>query len=148
MRAEEFAPNRKEEMLKAVDEGQKRYEALEPKIISLARLRNKMYAHISEELINGTADVVATSVFMEQIRTVLTEALSVLNSLTALCRNAVWASFNSSHANDYEKVIRMLNEGLCREADERKYVGANPIGREIVRTRKPARTFQLEVSTK
>jgi len=37
MRAEEFAPGRKEAMLKLVDEGQTRYEALEPKIISLAR---------------------------------------------------------------------------------------------------------------
>jgi hypothetical protein len=119
LRAEEFAPGRKEEMLKAVDEGKARYEALEPKIISLARLRNKMYAHISEELINGTVDVVETKVFMEQIKTVLTEADAVLNSLTALCRYSISVSFNETHQTDYRKVFKLLNEGLCREADKR-----------------------------
>jgi hypothetical protein len=78
-----------------------------------------MYAHISEQLINGTVEVVATTVIMEQIRTVLTEVDAILNSLTALCRYSIWVAFNESHTGDYQKVIRMLNEGLCREADER-----------------------------
>jgi hypothetical protein len=42
-------------MLKAVDEGEKRYKQLKPNIVALARGRNRMYAHISEELILGTA---------------------------------------------------------------------------------------------
>jgi hypothetical protein len=55
MRAKEFASSRENEMLKAVDEGEKRYKKLKPNIVALARGRNRMYAHISEELILGTA---------------------------------------------------------------------------------------------
>lgn len=118
MRAKEFAPSRENEMLKAVDEGEKRYKKLKPNIVALARRRNRMYAHISEELILGTAYVEKTTVTIDQIREVLTEATAVLNSLTVLCRGSVTVGYTSSQTSDYEQVISLLNEGLCRKADE------------------------------
>jgi hypothetical protein len=119
MRAKEFAPSREKEMLKAVDEGEKRYKKLKPNIVALARRRNHIYAHISEELVLGTAYTEKTTVTIDHIRKVLTEATAVLNSLTVLCRSSVTVGYTSSQTNDYEQVIRLLNEGLCREADER-----------------------------
>jgi len=120
LRAEEFAPGgKKEEMLQLVEEGIKRYEKLETQIVTLIHLRNKMYAHISEELIHGKVNVVETTVLMDHTRSVLTEACAVLNSLTSLCRNAVWGGFSVIKTTDYRRVIKLLTEGLCREADER-----------------------------
>jgi hypothetical protein len=119
LRAEEFAPGRKEEMLQTIEAGITRYEKIEPEIETLITLRNKMYAHISEELIKGTLKIPETNVLISHIRTVLHESSNVLNSLTALCRNAVWASWGSSNTTEYQRVIKLLTDGLCHEADER-----------------------------
>jgi HEPN superfamily AbiU2-like protein len=120
MRAKMLAPSREAEMLKAIDEGEKRYKKLKPHIIALARRRNRIYAHISEELILGTVYAEKTKVTFDHIRKVLTEATAVLNSLTVVCRSSVTVGYMSSHTSDYEQVISLLNEGLCRKADEQE----------------------------
>jgi AbiU2 len=116
MRANEFAPSAEQAMLRAIDAGEKRYTKLRPTIRILARRRNHVYAHISEQLILGT--VRKTKLTIKQLRTVLTEASAVLNSLTQLCRNSVTAPYSQQHTCDYERVISLLTEGLCRKADE------------------------------
>jgi hypothetical protein len=120
MRAKSLAPSREAEMLKAVDEGEKRYKKLKPSIIALARRRNRIYAHISEELIIGTAYVEKTKVTIDHIRKVLTEVTAILNSLTVVCRNSVTVGYTSSQTSDYDQVISLLTEGLCRRADEQE----------------------------
>jgi AbiU2 len=118
MRAKAIAPSREAEVLKAIDEGERRYKKLKPSIIALARRRNRIYAHISEELIIGTAYIEKTIVTTDRIRRVLTEAVAVLNSVTAVCRNSVTVGYTSNQTSDYEEVINLLSEGLCRKADE------------------------------
>jgi hypothetical protein len=119
LRAKAFAPaGREAELLQAVGEGEQRCKKLRPNIIALARRRNHIYAHISEELIIGTAFVEKTKVTIDHIRTVLTEATTVLNSLTVVCRSSVTVGYTSSQTSDYQQVVDLLTDGLCRKADE------------------------------
>jgi hypothetical protein len=120
LRVEEFVPaDKKEETLQAIEAGVLRYEKLEPEIKTLITLRNKMYAHISEELIRGTLKIPEIKVLISHIRSVLNESSLLLNSLTSLCRGALWASFSTSNSSDFTKVVDMLTDSLCREADRR-----------------------------
>jgi len=114
LRADKFRKGSSKEVLELVADADVQIGKLGDTIRELRRRRNHILAHISEQLVlrNEKERLLTT----EQVRTVLLEAGKIVNSLTIKWAGFINAGYPSTA--DYIRVISMVNDYLCRQADQ------------------------------
>jgi hypothetical protein len=116
LRAADFPSADTARILKLVKENQERIKKLTKPIKELRRRRNQSLAHISEQLVLNAQQKRYRVLTIAQIRKVLKDAAGIVNSITL-----EWGGFTTtgySHTDDYRRVISMVNDYLCKQAEQ------------------------------
>jgi hypothetical protein len=117
LRAKEFPHSFEPDVLQYLADADADVARLQPTITELRRRRNSFLAHISEQLVLKETELQAGTLTIDQVREVLSTAGRIVNGLTLMCDNSM-TQIVPSHTDDFKNVISIVNDALCRKADQ------------------------------